>query len=35
MNLYMGKMLIVDLTTNKVSTEPLRQDWHCATTVTR
>ena len=27
MNLYMGKMLIVDLTTNKVSTEPLRQDW--------
>jgi len=27
MNLYVGKMLIVDLTTNKVSSEPLRQDW--------
>lgn len=27
MNLYVGKMLIVDLTTNKVSTETLRLDW--------
>jgi len=27
MNLYIGKMLVVDLTTNKVSTEPLRQEW--------
>lgn len=27
MNLYMGKMLIIDLTTNTVSTEPLRLDW--------
>lgn len=27
MNLYAGKMLIVDLTTGKVSTEPLRLDW--------
>lgn len=27
MHLYVGKMLIVDLTINKVSTEPLRLDW--------
>lgn len=27
MNLYAGKMLIVDLTTRTVSTEPLRRDW--------
>ena len=27
MNLYMGKMLIIDLSTNTVSTEPLRLDW--------
>lgn len=27
MNLYVGKMLIVDLTANKISTEPLRNDW--------
>lgn len=27
MNLYIGKILIVDLTTRKVSTELLRQDW--------
>ena len=27
MNLYMGKMLIVDLTTTTVSAEPLRLDW--------
>ncbi|MFZ4855188.1 MAG: aldehyde ferredoxin oxidoreductase family protein [Desulfuromonadaceae bacterium] len=27
MNLYVGKMLIVDLTTSTVSTEPLRLDW--------
>jgi aldehyde:ferredoxin oxidoreductase len=27
MNLYMGKMLIIDLTTKTVSTEPLRLDW--------
>jgi len=27
MNLYAGKMLIVDLTTNTVSKEPLRLDW--------
>jgi aldehyde:ferredoxin oxidoreductase len=27
MHLYAGKMLIVDLTTQKISTEPLRQEW--------
>lgn len=27
MNLYAGKMLIVDLNENRVSTEPLRKDW--------
>jgi aldehyde:ferredoxin oxidoreductase len=27
MNLYAGKLLIVDLTTKKIRTEPLRQDW--------
>lgn len=27
MNLYMGKMLVVDLTAGTVATEPLRRDW--------
>lgn len=27
MNLYAGKLLVVDLTTGKISTEPLRQEW--------
>jgi len=27
MHLYVGKMLVVDLTANKVTTEPLRQEW--------
>ncbi len=27
MNLYVGKMLLVDLTANKVTTEPLRKEW--------
>jgi aldehyde:ferredoxin oxidoreductase len=27
MNLYMGKMLVVDLTANRVSIEPLRREW--------
>lgn len=27
MNLYAGKILIVDLTEKTISTEPLREDW--------
>lgn len=27
MNLYAGKLLVVDLTTKEISTEPLRQEW--------
>jgi aldehyde:ferredoxin oxidoreductase len=27
MNLYAGKILVVDLTEKKISVEPLREDW--------
>ncbi len=27
MNLYTGKLLVVDLSTKEISTEPLRKEW--------